>query len=218
MLLKSWAMPPVSWPTASIFCARNSASGSARGLVRLAQLGDVVRDAEDAEDAPVLVAVDAFRDEIGLLLAPLRRRHAFEQLRRAGREHLPIGFDERTRRPLRGRARSRCSDDFAVRLADEPAERFVDENVAPVEILDEDRVGRGFDDRVQDIESCSGSGTGPRRQISPEPGRPRGAFHAKLRSTLSAMGVARELLEVSECAEAPGRNDRQQNENGDAWP
>jgi len=32
MLLKSWAMPPVSWPTASIFCAcanRSSLSRSA---------------------------------------------------------------------------------------------------------------------------------------------------------------------------------------------
>ena len=40
-------------------------------LVRLAQLGDVVRDAVDAEDAAVLVAVDALGDQIGLRLAVL---------------------------------------------------------------------------------------------------------------------------------------------------
>ncbi|MCY1422329.1 hypothetical protein D9M71_380060 [compost metagenome] len=28
MLLKSWAMPPVSWPTASIFCAWRKASSA----------------------------------------------------------------------------------------------------------------------------------------------------------------------------------------------
>ena len=34
MLLKSWAMPPVSWPTASIFCACRSCSSAAIFSVR----------------------------------------------------------------------------------------------------------------------------------------------------------------------------------------
>ncbi|MNL24156.1 hypothetical protein D3C87_1455800 [compost metagenome] len=36
MLLKSWAMPPVSWPTASIFCAwRNASSARSRSNISL---------------------------------------------------------------------------------------------------------------------------------------------------------------------------------------
>jgi hypothetical protein len=44
-LLKSWAMPPVSWPTASIFCAWRSASSALSALADLG-LEPVERGAE----------------------------------------------------------------------------------------------------------------------------------------------------------------------------
>ena len=46
----------------------------------LPEIGDVMRDAEQAEDLPARVAVDALGDEIGLR-AELATGDAFERLR-----------------------------------------------------------------------------------------------------------------------------------------
>ena len=120
-------------------------------LVRLLQLGDVVRDAVEAQNLSVLVAVDALRHEIRLPRAALAGRDAFERLRLPGGEHLTIRLEEAARGLFGIQLEVALADDLGRRFSDEAGERLVDEDVTAVEILDEDRVGRRFDDRLQNV-------------------------------------------------------------------
>ena len=64
-LLKSCAMPPVSWPMASIFCDWNKRrTGLLERLLRFLALGDIARDLGEADEVAVLVA-DRIDDHIG---------------------------------------------------------------------------------------------------------------------------------------------------------
>ena len=120
-------------------------------LPRLTQFGDVVRDAEHADDFALPVPIDTLRDEIRLRRSVLDGRDALEGVRVAGRNHLAIVLDE----PARGLGRIQLvvvlPDDGIGRLPEKPRHRFVDQHVSAVEIFDEDRVGRGVDDRLEDL-------------------------------------------------------------------
>ena len=119
-------------------------------LVRALQLGDVVRDAVDAENLAVLVAIDA----LGHKIRPLARRAGrdpFERLGFAAGEHLPVGLDEAARVFFRIELEVVPADDVGGRLADEARECLVDEDVPALEILDEDLVRRRLDHRLQDV-------------------------------------------------------------------
>src|SRR5207245_2657266 len=109
------------------------------------------RDSEDADNPPVLVAIDTLGDEVGLARAALSGRHAFEGLRLAGRQHLAIGLDERARILFRIELEIVLADDLCRRFSDEARSRLVDQHVPAVEILDEDRVRRLFDHLLQDV-------------------------------------------------------------------
>ena len=99
----------------------------------------------------VLVAIDALGDEVRLLRAVLAGRDALERLRLAGREHPAVVFDELPRGLFGVELEIVPADDIGRRAAEEAGGRLVDEHVAPFEILDEDRVRRGLDHRLQDV-------------------------------------------------------------------
>ncbi len=122
-----------------------------RGL-RFTQLGHVVRNAEEAERLAVAIAVDTLCDQIRLRAA-LAGRDTLEDVRRAGREHLPIVLDEMARRFVGIELEIVLTDDLLRRLPEKPRRGFVHEHVPPVEIFDEDRVGRRLDDRLQNLKA-----------------------------------------------------------------
>ena len=119
-------------------------------VLRRPQLGDVVRDAVDAEDPAVLVAVDALGDEVGLR-AGVARRHALERHRLARRQHGLVVFDKALRGLFRIELEIAPADDLLGRAADEARRRLVDEHVLAFEILDENGVRRRVDDGEQDV-------------------------------------------------------------------
>ena len=83
------------------------------------------------------------------------RREAFERLRLAARQHLLVVVDEPPRRFFRVELEVALADDLGGGPAEEACGGAVDEDVAAIEILDEDGVRRRFDDRLQDVD-CSG--------------------------------------------------------------
>jgi len=107
-------------------------------------------EAEQAEEAAVLVAVHALGHQVGLG-AGGAGRDPFEGVRPAGREHLLVGFDEPPRRLFRVDLQVVFADDLCRRFSDEAGHGLVDEDVAALEVLDEDRVGRGLHHRLQDV-------------------------------------------------------------------
>ena len=120
-------------------------------FVRLLQLGDVVRDAIDADDFALGVPAHTLRDEIGLRQAAFAVRETFKLLRDTASEHLLVGLDESIGRFLVVQLEIVLADDVGPRLADEARECVVDEDVAAVEILDEDRVGRRLNHGLEQV-------------------------------------------------------------------
>ena len=77
--------------------------------------------------------------------------HAFERHRAALGEHLLVVLDESPRGFFGIELEVVFADHFGRRAAHELRGRLVDEDVAAVEILDENRVGRGVDDRQENV-------------------------------------------------------------------
>ena len=110
-----------------------------------------MRDAEQAEDGAVLVTIDAFGDQVRLRCTALVDRHAFEMLRPAGGEHLAVVLDEAARGGFGIELEIALAEDLLSRLAEKARGSGVDEDVAPFEILDEDRVGRRLEDCAENL-------------------------------------------------------------------
>ena len=120
------------------------------GLDLLA-FGDVARDAENADEIAVLVAVDA----LGRLKSAAHAVDDFGVLVRLGfaePEHFLV-----VPRSLPGDFFGQqlvigFAEDMPDGLADKPRAGLVDEQVAKLLVLDEDRVARAVDDRPQQAE------------------------------------------------------------------
>ena len=121
-------------------------------FLRAPQLGDVVRDAEEAENPAAPIAIHAFRHQIGLPVG-LAGRHAFEYVRIPRFEDLPVVLDELPRGLFRIQLEIVLADDFVRRFSEEARGRFVDEDVPAFEILDEDGVGRRLHHRLENLKA-----------------------------------------------------------------
>ena len=62
-------------------CAKQRFSRLLERLVCLLELGDIVRDAVEAQNVSVAIAIDAFGDEVGLRCPSVSYRQAFKGLR-----------------------------------------------------------------------------------------------------------------------------------------
>ena len=117
-------------------------------LLEPLQFRHVARHADQADHVSLGVAIDAFRRLIGA-------RHArggetlLERLQRAGLDHLAIVVDDRSRRLRCEQCRVVLTDHLLDGLAEQPRAGRVDHQVAAVEILDEHRVRRAFDDGAE---------------------------------------------------------------------
>ncbi len=130
-------------------------------VVGLLQLGDVVRDAVDAEDFSAAVAINALRHQVGLRRARFARGQALERLRHAAPDYLPVGLDEPLRRLGIVQLEIVPADDLFLRLADEPRERVVHQHIAAREVFDEDRVRCRLDDGFENVRAVrNGHGCG----------------------------------------------------------
>jgi hypothetical protein len=119
-------------------------------LICQPELGDVVRDAVQTENLPVFVAEYTLGDDVGLCPG-LTGRHPLERLRFAVCQHFAVVGHELSCRPFGVQLEIVLADDFGRRTCKEAGESFVNEYVPPFEILDENRVRRGFDDRLQNV-------------------------------------------------------------------
>jgi hypothetical protein len=112
--------------------------------------GDVVRDAEDADRLAITIAAHTLGDEVGRHLT-VADGHAFERFGGSAREYFAIVFDE-VAGGLGGiDVEVALADDLAGRETDEARGGRVHENVAALEVLDENRVRRRIDDGAQDV-------------------------------------------------------------------
>jgi hypothetical protein len=111
-----------------------------------AAVGHVVRDAEEADGVPGRVADDALRHAVVGAAAARADGDALEDARLARGEHLAVGRHELPRGVGRVEVCVEAADDLGGGPPDEARAGRVDEEVAPLQVFDEDRVGRALDD------------------------------------------------------------------------
>src|SRR5262249_38140304 len=129
----------------------------------------------------------ALRHQVGTRRAVQRDRGAFKHLGDAARQHPAVGVDESLRRLGVVQLEIVLADDLVGGLADELRESGVDEIVVAVEVLDEDRVGRRLNDRVEDV------GAGGNRHGTQPPKRSR-MISARYRKSARSRGATTNAL------------------------